>query len=179
MTFYFIISALLFAVLAGITFHTKTVSHQQFFAGLLLFPIAYFVCGLPLANIPNHILAAVMAYVVGFILYIKANIGGGVGRAFTLAALWVPTVPLLFNFFCLLFIIAGAVSLLVMMFRSSNSSDRIDHYAAMAMAVCSGFFLYQYSEDTPSKLTAYQVQESAPPLPDVPALNLRGLSETE
>ena len=73
---------------------------------------------------------------------LRFDVGGGVVHAFTLVALWIPQFSLLYEYICVTFIVGGAFSLIAMYRRGLNSS--VEHYSAMAMAICSGFFLFHF-----------------------------------
>ena len=176
MTLYFILAAIIFAVSAGMTFSTKTVTNQQTAICVFLFPVVYLACGLPLESLPTHIIAAAIAYAIGYLLYLTADVGGGVVRAFAIAVLWVPGLGLLFNYVCLAMILGGVATLLVMATQGRNT-QRIEHYAGVLLAVCSGFFVYQFAEGPSKKVPSYEIQMTTTPSSEAPALSLRGRPE--
>jgi Flp pilus assembly protein protease CpaA len=176
MALYLILAAIIFAVSAGMTFSTKTVTNQQSLICLFLFPVVYLACGLPLEALPAHIIAAAVAYVFGFILRVTVGIGGGVGRALALAVLWVPGLGLVFDYVCLALIMGGVAAVLTVVVKG-RGTQRIDHFAAVMLAVCSGFLVYQFNEGLPEKGSPLEVQMTSTPSSPAPALKLRGPAE--
>jgi len=143
MTLYFIIAALVLAGSAGVTFKTKCVTHQQFFICVILFPIAYLICGLPIKGLIYHLSAAIVAYMVGWaIRFIERGLGGGVIYAFTIAALWIPGLSLFWDYLVAA-LIAGMVLTVIVMAVRRSTSELVRDYAAMTLLTCSGFFLFQ------------------------------------
>lgn len=175
MTLYFILAAIVFAVSAGITFSTRAVTTQQSLICLLLFPVVYMACGLPLESLPTHIVAAAIAYMFGFLLRITVGIGGGVVRALALAVLWMPGLDLVYEYVCWAMILGGVATALTMLTKGRDT-QRIEHYAAVILAVCSGFFVYQFTEGPSEDAPKQEVQMTSTPSAE-PTLRLRGPAE--
>lgn len=176
MTLYFILAAIVFAVSAGLTFSTKTVSNQQTAICLVLFPVVYLACGLPLEGLLTHVITAVIAFLFGVLLRITVGIGGGVVRALALTVLWMPGLGLVYEYVTLALILGGAAAAVTMLINGRDT-QRIEHYAGVILAVCSGFFVYQFVESPSEKTPSFEVQVTSMPSSTEPVLKLRGPSD--
>lgn len=145
MTLYLLIAGVIFIISTVITFLSKAVSNQHFLAHLVLFPIIYITCGLPVQQIGLQFLAAGLMLIIGFVAFVYFHIGGGAARALIIAALWVPGFGLLFEYLTIALIIIGAICLIDYLIRRL---DRVDHFATLVFAICSVFLFYQYDVQT-------------------------------
>ena len=175
MTLYFLIAIVLFAVNAAMTFTTKTVSDAQLGFSAFVFVLTYFACGLPLEGFLNQLAAGALCLIVGITLIVTARIGGGVVRAFVIAGLWIPTWTLFFEYVMFATMVAGFGGAI---WSYIKKSDRVEHFAGIALACCFGFFAYHYSEKTPEKLQSTTQVYAAQTVPE-PAIALRGLASKQ
>ena len=161
MTLYYIIAALVFACSAAVTFKTKTVTYKQFLIGLALFPVAFFVSGQPIDNLSYHLGAATIIYMLGlWIRFMDREFGGGVIHAFTLAALWIPTFSIFYDYLSTALILGGVLTVIIFCVHRSKSV-MIRDYAAMALATACGYFLFQVHQGVANPETAEAIQAEA------------------
>ena len=170
MSLYLLIAAAIFAVNAGVTFASKTVTNQQFLVTLALFLGAWLGTGMPVNLLLMQIGTAAVIFVVGMVLFVKRIIGGGVARAFTMAALWVPGIASFLNFIVAA-IIAGVV--IGGLIAKAQGKEEIDHYASIAFACCVAIMMADYGK-LPAKPKTIAAQTVSLTQGDIP---LRGLSE--
>ena len=147
MTLYLIVAAAILIVSTAVTYSSKTVTNQHFLMHLILFPIVYFISGLPIEGIYTHFITAGLMFIASLFAIYYFKIGGGAARALVMAALWVPGLTLFINYISTTFIIIGIVALIMTLFRKS---DRIDHFATLVFACCSAFLFYQYNNQPTS-----------------------------
>ena len=124
MTLYLIVAAAILIVSTAVTYSSKTVTNQHFLMHLILFPIVYFISGLPIEDIYTHFITAGLMFIASLFAIYYFKIGGGAARALVMAALWVPGLTLFINYISTTFIIIGIVALIMTLFRKS---DRLDH----------------------------------------------------
>jgi Flp pilus assembly protein protease CpaA len=157
MTLYLIIAALVVCLSTALTFSSKVGTNKHLLVHLILFPIVYVACGMPLEQIGIHFLFVLLAFVAGFLAFVIWKIGGGVARAFVIAALWIPGPALFFNYFVATLIGGGLLAVIACVF---GKSDRVDHFATLVFACCSGFLIHQYDLQTkqPQKIVTAQTQ---------------------
>ncbi len=169
MSLYLIIAAAIFAVNAAVTFNSKKVSNLQTLITLILFLPVWFAASMPLAGLGLQLLSGVGVYFLG--LLIRKHIGGGVIRAFALAALWIPGIGSYLNFFVLATIAGTTIGWVIAKIQKSKD---IDHYAAIALVSCAVILLFDYSKlpASESKTTAKAAVHQS----DIPVL--RGLSDS-
>lgn len=157
MTLYLLIAAAILIISTAITFSSKAVTNQHLLAHLILFPIVYIVSGLPLEQMGAQFIAAGVAFILGILAFIFLKIGGGAARALIIVVLWVPDHSLLVDYF---FAVSMGIFALAAIEYLIIKSGRIDHFATLVFAVCSGFLFYQYDLEgkDPSKQVTAQIQ---------------------
>ena len=169
MELYFILGAAIFAVSAAVSFATKSVSNNHFLAHLFLFPLVYLLSGLPLIDIPTHLLLAGVMAIAGYIAFYLKWCGGGVSRALIILGLWAPSWAFLGNGLMYTGMAGGVAALLVI---GLKTSDRVE-YAAIIFACCCGLLVYQHQELPNNTLKQVENTQNV----SGPSLALRGLSK--
>jgi len=164
---YPIISVAVFTVAALIALTTNKVTNQMSVALIALFPLAALLLPGAPENLLYQIIAMLIAYVVGMIVFVKLGGGGGVGRAMAIIALWVP-IASLWNVLTLALILGGVWGVVELVVLRSDPDKKSVPLAGLLFA--SLVFSHLSTSEFGRKLTA---AESVVAEPETPELGLR------
>ena len=156
MTLYLILAAAILMVSTALTFSSEVVTNKHLLIHLVLFPLVYILCGLPIGQLVPQFMMAGLMFIFGLFAFYYSKIGGGAARALIITALWVPGLGLFFNYLTMTLIVIGIVA--AFMFKFSQS-DRMNHFATLVFGCCSAFLFYQYNQPTLSAPTATAIQQ--------------------
>jgi len=140
---YELLAAAIFIVFSLVYVLKMDGANQMFLTAIVIWPFAMLVGGnTTLAAFTPHLIAGFVMFILGFTLFAKVGIGGGVAKGMAVIALWVPSALLMRTITSILILGAAAIVVATLVSRKSNN-DSFDHYATLMFAIAAGVILLQ------------------------------------